>query len=325
VGGARGTQRCGRAGVLVVSDGPPVRLSFDWSARKTEVPVPRVRWLESTGSVLGTPFFLMDYVEGQVPPDVMPYTFGNNWFADSPAERQRELQDSTVEVIAKLHSIPDPETTFGFPGRRRWDRCRRAGGSGAERVTAQPQLACSHWYQFAVPGHRPIRAARACTGLARDELARRCRGQRTRSWCGATPASAMCCTPTSGRSPCWTGRWRRLAHAKWTWHGSSSRTWSFMNSPAWPDYRDCPISCVSRTLRATYAELTGVELGRPALVLRVLGRDLGVACFMRTSARRVRFGEIEKPTTWNRCSTPAQCCGGLIGDERSREEQKDEA
>ena len=31
---------------------------------KTDVPVPRVRWLEPTGSVLGTPFFLMDYVDG---------------------------------------------------------------------------------------------------------------------------------------------------------------------------------------------------------------------------------------------------------------------
>ena len=83
-------------------------------AEKTDVPVPRVRWLEHTGSVLAHPFFLMDYVEGQVPPDVMPYTFGNNWFADAPAERRRELQDSTVDVIAKLHSIPDPEKTFGF-------------------------------------------------------------------------------------------------------------------------------------------------------------------------------------------------------------------
>ena len=50
----------------------------------TDVPVPRVRWLENTGEVLGTPFFVMDYVEGEVPPDVMPYTFGGNWFADAP-------------------------------------------------------------------------------------------------------------------------------------------------------------------------------------------------------------------------------------------------
>ncbi len=67
--------------------------------------------------MLGTPFFLMDYVEGQVPPDVMPYTFGDNWFADAPAERQRELQDSTVEVLAKLHSIPERRDDLRVPGR----------------------------------------------------------------------------------------------------------------------------------------------------------------------------------------------------------------
>ena len=81
---------------------------------KTDIPVPRVRWLEPTGEVLGTPFFLMDYVSGVVPPDVMPYTFGGNWFADAPAESQRALQDNTVDVLAKLHSIPAAETTFGF-------------------------------------------------------------------------------------------------------------------------------------------------------------------------------------------------------------------
>ena len=50
----------------------------------TDVPVPRVRWIEPTGDVLGAPFFVMDYVDGVVPPDVMPYTFGGNWFADAP-------------------------------------------------------------------------------------------------------------------------------------------------------------------------------------------------------------------------------------------------
>ena len=107
-------------------------------AEKTDVPVPQVRWLEPTGAVLGTPFFLMDYVSGVVPPDVMPYTFGDNWFYDAPAEAQRELQDATVDVLAKLHSIPDPETTFGFLAsctaylaRLRWPE-----GSGARYVVA---------------------------------------------------------------------------------------------------------------------------------------------------------------------------------------------
>ncbi len=83
-------------------------------AELTDVPVPRVRWLETTGEVLGTPFFLMDRVDGIVPPDVMPYTFGDNWLSDAPLEQQRALQDSTVEVLAKLHSIPNAQQTFGF-------------------------------------------------------------------------------------------------------------------------------------------------------------------------------------------------------------------
>ena len=109
-------------------------------AEKTDVPVPRVRWLQADGSVLGAPFFLMDYVEGRVPPDMMPYTFGDNWFADAPAERQRELQDSTVDVIADLHSIPDPEQTFGF----------LSDGSDPNALRRNLNWLKS-WYEFAVP------------------------------------------------------------------------------------------------------------------------------------------------------------------------------
>src|SRR5699024_3647674 len=80
----------------------------------TDVAVPPVRWLEGTGAVLGRPFFLMERVEGVVPPDVMPYTFGDNWLFDATPEQQRQLQDRTVEVLAKLHSIPNPQQVFGF-------------------------------------------------------------------------------------------------------------------------------------------------------------------------------------------------------------------
>ena len=91
----------------------------------TDVPVPRVRWLEPTGTVLGTQFFLMDYVSGVVPPDVMPYTFGGNWFADSPAESQRALQDNTVDVLAQAaRDSRRPRTPSGsWPTATRQTRC----------------------------------------------------------------------------------------------------------------------------------------------------------------------------------------------------------
>jgi aminoglycoside phosphotransferase (APT) family kinase protein len=107
----------------------------------TDVPVPRVRWIETTGAVLGTPFFVMDYVDGVVPPDVMPYTFGNNWFADAPAERQRGLQDATVGVLAALHSIPNAEKMFGFLAE---------GLTGATALHRHFSWVRS-WYDFAVP------------------------------------------------------------------------------------------------------------------------------------------------------------------------------
>ena len=114
---------------------------------KTDVPVPRVRWLEPTGTVLGTQFFLMDYVSGVVPPDVMPYTFGGNWFFDAPAESQRELQDNTVDVLAKLHSIPQAESTFGF-------LADDAEGNALRRNLDW----LKSWYEFAVPdiGRSPL-------------------------------------------------------------------------------------------------------------------------------------------------------------------------
>lgn len=108
----------------------------------TDVPVPRVRWIETTGDVLGTPFFLMDYVEGVVPPDVMPYTFGDNWFADAPAERQRQLQDATVAALATLHSIPNAQNTFSF----------LTQGRTSDTTLHRHFNWVRSWYDFAVEG-----------------------------------------------------------------------------------------------------------------------------------------------------------------------------
>ncbi len=108
----------------------------------TDVPVPKVRFIDTKGEVLGSPFFLMDHVSGIVPPDVMPYTFGGNWFADATPEQQRALQDATIEVLAKLHSIPHAEKTFGF-----LTEAVPAGDTPLRRQLNWLQ----EWYQFAVP------------------------------------------------------------------------------------------------------------------------------------------------------------------------------
>jgi aminoglycoside phosphotransferase (APT) family kinase protein len=81
---------------------------------RSAVPVPTVRWLEEDGAEVGAPFFVMDRVEGEVPPDVMPYNFGDSWVFDAAPEQQRRLQDATVDVLVQLHAIPDAERAFAF-------------------------------------------------------------------------------------------------------------------------------------------------------------------------------------------------------------------
>jgi aminoglycoside phosphotransferase (APT) family kinase protein len=283
-------------------------------AEKTDIPVPRVRWLEATGSVLGTPFFLMDYVDGQVPPDVMPYTFGNNWFADAPAERQRELQDATVEVIAKLHSIPEPSKTFGF----------LAEGSEPNALRRNLDWLQS-WYRFAVPD------------IGSSALLERALEWLEANW----PADVAATEPVLVWGDSRVGNvlysdFRPVAVLDWematlgpremdiAWiifaHMVFQELAGLAGLPGLPDFMR------ESDVRATYAELTGVELG-DLHWFYVYSAVIWACVFMRTSARRVRFGEIEKPDDVESLFYHGPVLKRLIGegDERSGEEQKEEA
>jgi aminoglycoside phosphotransferase (APT) family kinase protein len=82
-------------------------------AALTAVPIPPLYWSEPDSAPLGVPFFVMGRVEGQVPPDLMPYNFGS-WLSEaSPAEQSR-LQESSVGLLAQLHAIEHAEQTFAF-------------------------------------------------------------------------------------------------------------------------------------------------------------------------------------------------------------------
>jgi aminoglycoside phosphotransferase (APT) family kinase protein len=115
----------------------------------TTVPVPRVRWCELDPGALGTPFFVMERVEGQVPPDLMPYNFGDSWLSDASADDQRRLQDSSVGIIARLHAVEHPEREFAFLGTSGLRECVAEQRSYYEWVAAgtpSPLLeACFAW------------------------------------------------------------------------------------------------------------------------------------------------------------------------------------
>ena len=78
--------------------------------------VPRALWCEDDPRPMGATFFVMDHVDGQIPPDVMPYNFGS-WLTEAnPADRQR-MERTTVEQLARVHAAPPGD--FVFLDRRR--------------------------------------------------------------------------------------------------------------------------------------------------------------------------------------------------------------
>jgi len=271
-------------------------------AEKTDVPVPRVRWLQADGSVLGAPFFLMDYVEGQVPPDMMPYTFGNNWFADAPPERQRELQDSTVDVLADLHSIPDPEQTFGF----------LSDGSDPNALRRNLNW-LKDWYAFAVPD------------IGRSSLIERALEWLETNW----PADVAAADPVLVWGDSRVGNvlyddFRPVAVLDWemavlgpremdvAWiifaHMVFQELAGLAGLPGLPDFM------CEDDVRARYAERTGIELG-DLQWFYVYSAVIWACVFMRTSARRVRFGEIEKPDDVESLFYHGALLKRLIGDD----------
>lgn len=268
----------------------------------TDVPVPPVRWLEPTGDVLGTPFFVMDYVEGVVPPDVMPYTFGNNWFADAPADRQRELQDATVGVLAKLHSIPNAENTFGF----------LSEGLDGDSALRRHFNWVRSWYDFAVPD------------IGRSPLLETTFAWLEDNW----PAEVAAQEPVLLWGDARVGNvlyrdFRPVAVLDWEMVTLGPReldvAWMiyahmvFQELTGLAGMPGLPEVMREEDVRATYARLTGVETG-DLNWFYVYSGVMWACVFMRTGARRVHFGETEKPENVESLFYHAGLMRSLIGE-----------
>jgi aminoglycoside phosphotransferase (APT) family kinase protein len=78
------------------------------------LPIPRVLWCETDPAALGAPFFVMERSEGEVPPDILPYTFGQSWLAKGTTEQLAQLQEQSVGLLAALFRIDRPAQRFGF-------------------------------------------------------------------------------------------------------------------------------------------------------------------------------------------------------------------
>ncbi|WP_428929054.1 phosphotransferase [Marinibacterium sp. SX1] len=114
----------------------------------TDVPVPHMRWLEEDATILGTPFYVMDRLDGRV--------FGDAALPGiAPADR-REIYLDMARALARLHAVRPDDIglgDFGRPGNyfdrqiTRWSR--QYAASPGPRIAALDRLV--DWLPGQVP------------------------------------------------------------------------------------------------------------------------------------------------------------------------------
>lgn len=247
------------------------------------VPVPAVRWIEPTGEVLGTPFFLMDRVEGRVPPDVLPYPFGDNWLFDADPAQQRALQDASVGLVAALHAIPDGPRRFAFLDPA---RAGHAGSTALARNLARLRA----WYDFAVPDVGSSASVERCLAWLEREL--------------PTTEEAVLCWGDARIGNVIYEDFEPVAVLDWEMATVGPReldvSWMLFAHQVFQGIAEVfelpgmPGFLREDDVRAAYAQAGGGELG-DLRWYHVFNAAQWCVVFMRTGARQAHFGEIERP------------------------------
>lgn len=70
----------------------------------TPIPVPSVRWLDREDTTLGSPYFVMDRIEGSAPGDLPSYHSAGLYFEAEPAQRA-QMWWGCVDTIAEIHQL----------------------------------------------------------------------------------------------------------------------------------------------------------------------------------------------------------------------------
>lgn len=271
---------------------PEYRLTDQYDAMRLAgelagVPVPPLGLNEPTGDVLGTPFFLMHRLDGAVPPDVLPYPFGDNWLYDASPEQQATLQRSSVEVLAKLHAIPDAARTFAFLD-------PAVTGHDGPTPLARNLAKTRAWYQYALD---------AAEGSPRSPLIERGlawleanlpadEGEPVLVWGDARIGNMMYRDFTPAAVLDWEMATLGPRELDLAWmvfaHQVFQEIATMLGLDGMPDFLR------AEDVVATYTELSGVEPGDLTWYLVHAAVNWGCV-FLRTSARQVHFGEIERP------------------------------
>ncbi len=127
----------------------------------TRIPLPGIYWYEGDDSVLGSPFYVMERVDGQIPGDIPPLTV-TGWVLDASPQDQSCLWWSGIEAMAMVHRtdwralglefLEKPE--FGDPGFDQQLGYYRASLEWASQGRPQPVAeAALQWLVDNRPGH----------------------------------------------------------------------------------------------------------------------------------------------------------------------------
>ena len=155
---------------------PDYDLSIQWrileALAATDVHVPRVRWIEPDAAVLGSPFYVMERIDGLIPSDVPPYHAAGAMTELRPAERAA-IWWHGLEEMAKIHRLDPDAHGLGFLAKTRfgvdpleqelgyWTHYLAWAAGGSAQPTTEAALA---WLREHRP---PSTRRRLCWGDAR--------------------------------------------------------------------------------------------------------------------------------------------------------------
>lgn len=285
--------------VFPTYDLPGQYLTIKTVATLTDVPVPPAWWCESDPAVIGSPFFVMGRVDGEVPTDVPPYNFGDGWVYRATDEQRTRLQDSTVAVLAELHAIPEPEKHFAH----------LAGGFPGETALRRHVASRRHWYEWAardsgrsptiekgfawLEDHWPAHESHPvfCWGDSRigNVMYRDFRPSAVLDW------------EMAGLAPGETDlAWMAYLHRMFE---DMAVTYGFPHMPDFLRIED---------LATTYERLTGNTPRDLDWYFLYAALQLGIV-YLRTGMRSVRFGEREAPSDPDELLMNGETLRALIG------------
>lgn len=127
-------------------------------AERSPLKVPDVYFFESDLAVFGSPFLVMQRVDGRIPADDPPFTAAG-WVLDLTPEQRRQMWHNAVEALAQVHSVDwralgldfldTPENRSGLEADLAW--CRRTFAWAAEGEPNPTIEAALDW----LDEHRP--------------------------------------------------------------------------------------------------------------------------------------------------------------------------